>query len=51
MVEVVWFKRDLRIHDHEPLTLAAKKGPVLPIYIFEPDLWLQPDMSLRQYLF
>lgn len=50
-MNVVWFKRDLRIHDHAPLTLAAAQGDVLPVYIFEPALWSQPDMSYRQYAF
>ena len=50
-VHIVWFKRDLRITDHQPLALAAKQGAVLPIYIFEPDLWRQPDLSHRQFCF
>ena len=44
-------KRDLRIYDHEALAQAAKRGPVLPLYILEPDLWNQSDMSYRHYLF
>ncbi|MDC0864720.1 FAD-binding domain-containing protein [Rickettsiaceae bacterium] len=50
-MHIVWFKRDLRIYDHEALAQAAKRGPVLPLYILEPDLWHQPDMSYRHYLF
>ena len=50
-MDVVWFKRDLRIHDHFPLHNAAKKGAVLPLYIFEPKLWQQPDLSYRHYVF
>lgn len=49
--QVVWFKRDLRLDDHAPLTRAAERGPVLPLYIIEPDLWRQPDMSGRQFAF
>ena len=48
---LVWFKRDLRIHDHAALTRAAATGPVLPLYIAEPDLWQQPDASGRQWAF
>ena len=49
---VVWFKRDLRIHDHEPLANASKNGmPVIPLYIFEPDYWQQTFSSLRQWSF
>ena len=51
MVEIVWFKRDLRIHDHAPLAAAAASGPVIPLYILEPDLWQQPDMAQRHYDF
>ncbi|MBB4953686.1 deoxyribodipyrimidine photo-lyase [Agrobacterium vitis] len=50
-VHIVWFKKDLRIADHRPLAMAAKTGPVLPLYIVEPDLWAQPDMSARQWAF
>lgn len=48
---LVWFKRDLRLHDHPALTLAAGLGPVLPLYIVEPELWAQPDASARQWAF
>ena len=50
-LQVVWFKRDLRIADHRPLALAASAGPVLPLYIVEPGLWAQPDASGRQWAF
>jgi deoxyribodipyrimidine photo-lyase len=50
-LQIVWFKRDLRAHDHAPLALAARAGPVLPLYIVEPALWRQPDASARQYAF
>ena len=50
-MEVVWFKRDLRISDHAPLYEAAKRGPVLPLYIVEPQLWAQPDQSRRHFDF
>lgn len=50
-VNIVWFKRDLRIHDHAPLTLAAAAGKVLPIYIVEPDYWRLPDSSRRHWMF
>lgn len=50
-MHIVWFKRDLRIEDHGALTQAAKHGPVLPLYILERELWQQPDMSYRHYVF
>ena len=50
-LNIVWFKRDLRVEDHQPLVLAAQAGPVLPLYIVEPDVWAQPDASGRQWAF
>jgi deoxyribodipyrimidine photo-lyase len=48
---LLWFKRDLRIHDHPALALAAGLGPVLPLYIVEPDYWQLPDTAARQWAF
>lgn len=48
-LHVVWFKRDLRIHDHAPLVEAAARGPVLPLYVAEPGYWRLPDASGRQW--
>lgn len=50
-LNIVWFKRDLRVADHRPLAAAARNGAVMPLYIVEPDLWAQPDMSARQWAF
>src|SRR6056297_3188142 len=48
---ICWFKRDLRVADHPALHMAAGLGPVLPVYILEPELWRQDDASGRQYAF
>ena len=48
---ILWFKRDLRVQDHPALTHAARLGPILPVYIVEPDLWAEPDASGRHYAF
>ncbi len=48
---VVWFKRDLRIEDHEALARAVESGPVLCLYIIEPSIWRGPDMSTQHYHF
>ncbi len=50
-MQLVWFKRDLRVSDNEALFRAAQAGPLLPLYIVEPDLWQQPDMSSRHWAF
>ncbi|MEM9257448.1 MAG: deoxyribodipyrimidine photo-lyase [Pseudomonadota bacterium] len=49
--ELVWFKRDLRVADHSPLVAAAKRGPVLCLYIYEPDIIRGEDFSRRHLLF
>ena len=48
---VVWFKRDLRVHDHWPLLEAARHGPVLCLYVIEPGLWAQADAAAQHYGF
>ena len=55
-LHVIWFKRDLRIHDHAALNAAcaaakASGGKVLPLYIFEPGYWALPEHSGRQFEF
>ena len=36
-LQLVWFKRDLRVVDHRPLVEAQQLGPVLPLYVVEPE--------------
>lgn len=43
--QLVWFKRDLRIHDHVPLLNATKQGPCLCLYVYEPELIQAPDFD------
>ncbi len=47
VLQVVWFKRDLRWLDHAPLVNAAASGPVLMLWIDEPQMWAQADASQR----
>lgn len=55
MVYVVWFKKDLRWHDHAPLANAAMWAnagaaggdTVLPLWVYEPAMWQQPDMAAQ----
>ena len=52
MVNIVWFKRDLRINDHSPLLEASNLGlPVLPLYVVEPEYWQQNFSSSRHWHF
>ncbi|NBU78264.1 MAG: deoxyribodipyrimidine photo-lyase/cryptochrome family protein [Sphingomonadaceae bacterium] len=50
-LQVLWFKRDLRLADHAALCAAAAAGPVLPLFIVEPEYWALPDTSYRQWEF
>ena len=46
---IIWFKKNLRVHDNA--TLLNSDYPKILIYIIEPQLWAQKDMSLRQWEF
>lgn len=48
---VVWFKRDLRLHDHAALFEAAARGPILCLYVVEPTLWAQADAARQHFEF
>jgi deoxyribodipyrimidine photo-lyase len=44
---LVWFKRDLRIHDHAALATAQSCGDALALFVVEPE-WLQsPECDAR----
>ena len=53
MIYVVWLKKDLRWHDHAPLANAAmwaeasSGDAVLPLWVYEPAMWQQPDMAVQ----
>ena len=51
MMQIVWFKRDLRVFDNEALKKATDNGPIIPLYIFEEDLWKQSPMCKRHFTF
>ena len=41
---ILWYRNDLRIHDHEALSKAAEKTPhVVPVYIFDPRIFREDD--------
>ena len=35
---VVWFRRDLRLHDHEALTAAANSNQLVCLYVLDDRL-------------
>jgi deoxyribodipyrimidine photo-lyase len=51
-INIVWFKRDLRLTDHEPLFNALQSElPLLLIYIFEPSVMAYHDSDVRHWRF
>ncbi|MCH8543824.1 MAG: DNA photolyase family protein [Alcanivorax sp.] len=50
-MQVVWFKRDLRVIDNGPLVEATRAGAVLPLYVVEPEAWQQADAAQRHWAF
>lgn len=52
MIDIVWFKRDLRLADHSPLVSATNTGrPIIPLYVVEPKYWDQPYSAPRHWWF
>jgi deoxyribodipyrimidine photo-lyase len=49
--QLVWFKRDLRVHDHAPLRRAAAAGPVRCVYVHEPSARASFDWDPRHGTF
>ena len=51
-INIVWFKRDLRFTDHEPLFLAQQQDkPILLLYFFEPSVMQYDDSDVRHWRF
>ncbi len=51
-INIVWFKRDLRFTDHEPLYAACQSDlPILLLYFFEPTVMSYPDSDVRHWRF
>lgn len=52
VINILWFKRDLRLQDHLPLKTAIEDDlPILMIYIFEPSLIAAPYSDERHWRF
>ena len=51
-INIIWFKRDLRFTDHEPLFVAQQKNiPTLLVYFFEPSVMNYDDSDVRHWRF
>lgn len=48
---LVWFRRDLRVCDHEPLYRAARRGAVIPVFVFDRSLLLHPETGAARVAF
>ncbi|TFE00811.1 deoxyribodipyrimidine photo-lyase [Jeotgalibacillus sp. R-1-5s-1] len=52
MVNVVWLKRDLRLHDHAALSNALESGEqIVLMYVAEPSVWQGTELSSRHFQF
>jgi deoxyribodipyrimidine photo-lyase len=40
---LVWFRRDLRVHDHTALHHAARRGEVVGLFVVSPEAWRAHD--------
>ncbi|MEO7979135.1 deoxyribodipyrimidine photo-lyase [Flavobacterium sp.] len=51
-VNIMWFKRDLRFTDHEPLFMAQQENiPLVLVYFFEPSIMVYGDSDVRHWRF
>ena len=46
---ILWYRNDLRIHDHEALFKASEKtSEVVPVYIFDPRIFKEDDLGFAK---
>ncbi len=51
-INIVWLKRDLRLHDHQPLCRAVTAAlPTMLLYVFEPSVMQHYDSDVRHWRF
>ena len=51
-INIIWYKRDLRLSDHRPAMEAIADGrPVLMLFIWDTELESHPDTSERHWQF
>ena len=48
---IVWFRRDLRVSDHEPLYRAARRGAVIPVFVLDRALLHHPETGAARVEF
>jgi deoxyribodipyrimidine photo-lyase len=47
---ILWFRRDLRFEDHPALVKAAKRGPVLALFVIDPALMRPAGLPRQAFL-
>ena len=50
-INILWFKKDLRVKDNQALYQSCKDSNILPLYIIEKEIWQQNTHSQRQWEF
>lgn len=45
---LVWYRNDLRLHDHEPLHQALQQATVIPVYCFDPRQFSQTSFGFAK---
>lgn len=49
-VSILWFRRDLRFHDHPALAKASRRGKVVPLFVLDPALMGPAGLPRRIFL-
>ncbi len=48
---IIWFRRDLRCSDHQPLLEASRLGTVLPLFVLDRQLLFHPETGVARVAF
>ena len=48
---LVWYRRDLRTHDHEPLAKACSRGSVILLFVLDDALLFHPETAVARVEF
>jgi len=48
---ILWFRRDLRLDDHQPLQECCRLGAVLPLFVLDPALLQHPETGSGRVAF
>lgn len=49
--QLIWFKKDLRINDHLPLSEAALQGDCVCLYVYEPEIYTSAEFDASHLQF